>query len=196
MTKTSISLLDRLRAGADSESDSWQQFMDIYTPLLRSWIGRYEMQPNDVDDLVQEVMIVVLRELPAFRHSGRRGAFRAWLRMTVANRLRNFWRARRHRPVVRGGTEAWGELDQLTDPYSNLSRLWDHQHDQHVTRQLLRLIEGDFTPNTWQAFRLVVLDGAKADQAAAELKMSVNAVFIAKSRVLSRLREVGRGLVN
>jgi RNA polymerase sigma-70 factor (ECF subfamily) len=87
-------------------------------------------------------------------------------------------------------------LDQLQDPDSGLSHLWDQEHDQHIVRRLLAMIEPHFSPSTWQAFRRVVLDGARPDTVAAELGLSVNAVFIAKSRVLQRLREEGRILLD
>ena len=195
MAETSISLLEQLRATTDPQSLSWQRFTDIYTPLLGTWMGRYQLQPSDADDLVQEVLLAVSRELAEFRHSGRVGALRAWLRTIMVHRLRNFWRSRQNRPVARGGSDVLEQLDQLADPRSSLSRVWDREHDQHVTRELLKLIQPDFSPNTWQAFRRVVLEGAQPDAVAAELEISLNAVFIAKSRILNRLRQVGRGFI-
>jgi RNA polymerase sigma-70 factor (ECF subfamily) len=115
--------------------------------------------------------------------------------MTV-NRLRNFWRARQARPAAIGGNHLDHVLDQLEDPHSDLSRLWNHEHDQHVVRRCLELIEPEFAPSTWQAFRRVTLDGADVDAVAAGLGLTPNAVFIAKSRVLSRLRQEVRGLVD
>jgi RNA polymerase sigma-70 factor (ECF subfamily) len=86
-------------------------------------------------------------------------------------------------------------LDQLEDPNSDLSRLWDQEHDQHVVRRLLDLIEPDFRPTTRQAFRRQVVDGAPAEVVALELGLTVNAVLIAKSRVLQQLRRQAGGLV-
>ncbi len=87
-------------------------------------------------------------------------------------------------------------LDQLEDPASNLSRRWDREHDQHVLERLLELIEPDFRPATWQAFRRQVIDGASPETVAAELGLTVNAVLIAKSRALSHLRRNAAGLVD
>ena len=80
-------------------------------------------------------------------------------------------------------------LDQLADPASSLSLIWDQQHDRHVARRLMELIEPQFEAKTWEAFRRVAIDGIKAATVATELDMSVNAVLLAKSRVLARLRE-------
>jgi RNA polymerase sigma-70 factor (ECF subfamily) len=193
VSDTPDSLLERLRLRPDPAS--WQRLVDLYTPLIRDWLRRQSVQPTDIDDLTQEVLGAVTRELPQFRHDLRRGAFRRWLRTVTVNRLRNFWRAARHRPAV--GSAAFDEaLDRLADPDSDLSRLWDEEHDRHVVRRLLELIEPEFEPGTWRAFRLLVLDGMPARDVAAELGTSVNAVRIAKSRVLSRFRQEIEGLVD
>jgi RNA polymerase sigma-70 factor (ECF subfamily) len=194
MAETSATLLERLRDRADAEA--WRRLVDLYTPLLCGWLRRQALQEADVDDLVQEVLATVATEAPAFRHSGRPGAFRHWLRAILANRLREFWRARRARPTATGDSDFAALLDQLADPDSGLGRLWDQEHDQHVARRLLALIEPQFAPSTWRAFRRVVLDGAKPDEVAAELGVTANAVFIAKSRVLQRLRQEARDLLD
>jgi RNA polymerase sigma-70 factor (ECF subfamily) len=194
MSETSLSLLDRLRLQPDAES--WQRLVDVYTPLIHAWLRRHGVSPADADDLTQEVMAVVVRELPGFQHNQRHGAFRSWLRTITANRLRASWRSRQRRPVATGGSDFLKMLDELEDPDSDSSRLWDQQHDQHVARRLMELVEPQFEPTTWRAFRRVVLDGVKAAVAAAELNISVNAVLLAKSRVLSRLRQEMQGLTD
>jgi RNA polymerase sigma-70 factor (ECF subfamily) len=77
----------------------------------------------------------------------------------------------------------------LEDPQSDLSRQWDREHDQHVVRQLLRRVVLEFKPRTRQAFRRNVLDGVPPARVAEELGISVQAVYIAKSRIMRRLRE-------
>jgi RNA polymerase sigma factor (sigma-70 family) len=194
MSPTSATLLERLRDRADSEA--WQRLVDLYSPLLSNWLRRHALQNADEDDLVQEVLLTVAREAPRFQHSGRPGAFRNWLRTILANRLREFWRDRRLQPSGTGDSDIVGMLDQLEDPDSSLSHLWDQEHDQHIARRLLAMIEPQFAPATWQAFRRVVLEGARPDAVAAEMGLTVNAVFIAKSRVLQRLRSESRGLLD
>jgi RNA polymerase sigma-70 factor (ECF subfamily) len=193
MSETSISLLDRLRLQPDD--DSWKRFLDLYVPLIRGWLRRYDVTAEDADDLAQEVLAVVVRELTDFRHSRQPGAFRHWLRTVTVNRLRALWRARRGGGAT-GGSAMADMLEQLADPNSSLSRLWDRQHDQHVARRLMESIRPQFAEKTWQAFRRVVLDGLQAAVVAEELGLSVNAVLLAKSRVLSRLRQEMRGLTD
>jgi RNA polymerase sigma-70 factor (ECF subfamily) len=193
MSETSLSLLDRLRIRSDA--DSWRQLIEMYTPLIQGWLRQQGVPATDADDLTQEVMAVLVQELPHFQHNRRRGAFRNWLRTITVHRLRALWRARNRRPAA-GGSDCLKLLDELEDPESALSRLWDQQHDQHVARRVLALVEPRFEPTSWQAFRRVVLDGLKAQVVAAELGISVNAVLLAKSRVLSQLRREMDGLTD
>jgi RNA polymerase sigma-70 factor (ECF subfamily) len=194
MSDTPVSLLERLRRRPDEAS--WQRLVALYTPLLRGWLRRHALHAQDAADLTQDVLVVVVRELPHFEHSGQLGAFRHWLRSILTNRLRDFWRAKRFRPVATGDSAFAGMLDQLQDPHSDLGRRWDEEHNEHVARHFLALIESEFQPTTWRAFQRVVLAGDKPAVVAQELGLSVNAVFIAKSRVLSRLREEMAGLTD
>ena len=184
---TSASLLERLRDRGDAQA--WQKLVLLYTPLMRDWLRPAGLQAADADDLTQRVLEVVVRKLPQFQHDGRPGAFRAWLHAITVNLLREFWRTRS--PAAQSADL----LGQLEDPASDLGRWWDEEHDRHVLNGLLRLVERDFAANTWRAFRRVVLDDLPADAVAAELGMTVNAVLIAKSRVLSRLRQEASGMV-
>src|SRR5262245_12135499 len=93
---TSLSLLERLRRQPDA--GSWRRLVDLYSPLLHAWLRRHGVQPHDTDDLVQEVLSVLVRELPQFQHNQRPGAFRAWLHGILVHRLRAFWRSRGAQP--------------------------------------------------------------------------------------------------
>jgi RNA polymerase sigma-70 factor (ECF subfamily) len=194
MQATPISLLERIRLGPDPAS--WERLVELYTPLIRNWLGRHALQPSDAEDLTQEVLGVLVRELPQFRHDLRPGAFRRWLRTITVNRLRNFWRGRRSHLVATGAGDFEDQLARLEDPDSDLSRLWDEEYNRHVLRRLLEFIQPEFEPTSWQAFRLAVLEDRPTAEVAAELGISVNAVRIAKSRVLRRFRQEITGLLD
>ncbi len=182
MDTTSVSLLERLRRQPDAQS--WQQLVAIYQPWLRGWLQAHFLQSADAEDVVQEVLAVLVREIGHFEHNGRRGAFRTWLRGIVVNRLREF---RRKSAAV--SAEMASQLDQLADEDSRFSQMWDREHDQYVVNQLLAKIAGDFQPITWRAFQAFVLEEKSATQVAAELGISEGAVWTAKSHVLKRLRQ-------
>jgi RNA polymerase sigma-70 factor (ECF subfamily) len=193
--ETSVSLLERLRT-RPAETD-WRRLDHLYRPFVRRWLLRIDpaLPYHDTEDLAQEVLSVVVHELAAF-HRERLGSFRRWLRTIVVFRLKGFWRSRRNRPAPVAGAEADALLRQLEEEGSELSRQWDDEHHRHVIGRLLELMEAEFQPVTLEAFRLLVFEDLKAADAAARLGTTVNAVLRAKSRVLSRLRQEGRGLLD
>lgn len=193
MSDTSVSLLLRLQR--ESDPASWQRFVDVYAPLIGRWLNRSSLQQADYDDLIQEVLKIVVQKVPEFERR-REGSFRAWLRVVTANCLREHWRSEKYRPLASGDTDFLKRLQELEDPQSPLAQAWEAEHDRHVVRRLLELIGPQFEPSTLQAFRSVVFDGQKPAQVAAELGISVNAVLLAKSRILRQLRREMDGLLS
>jgi RNA polymerase sigma-70 factor (ECF subfamily) len=183
---TSVSLLDRLKA-ARPEAVDWQHLQSIYLPLIRRWLRRVPGLGDEADDLAQEVFLVVIRELPRFERR-REGSFRAWLRMIAVNKARSYCKQRDRRPAV-GLDLTDGFLEKMADPDSDLAREWDREHDEHVVRKILAAVQPDFSPATWEAFRRFALEGLPAARVAEELGLTENAVLLAKSRVIRRLRE-------
>lgn len=194
MKPTSLSLIDRIIEVGDSES--WERLTAVYEPLLRQWLKKYGVQNADADDLIQEVLAVLTKELPQFQHSRRLGAFRSWLRRILVNRLRNHWRSRKYQPKARGSTSLLEQLDCLESDDTDASQLWNVEHDRKVLSQLVEIIRPQFQPKTWEAFRQQMFDGRRADAVAADLNMSIGSVYVARSRVLAALRREADGLVD
>jgi RNA polymerase sigma-70 factor (ECF subfamily) len=194
MEQTSVSLLEKLQAPGDQEA--WDRLVGLYAPLLRQWLRSFDVQSADAEDLVQDVLTVVVRESPKFVHNQQAGAFRAWLRKTLVNRLRNFWRQRQHQPVAAGGSSAAERLQELEDDASQASRLWDEQHDRATLSRLLAQIRGRFQPKTWDAFQRQLFGGQRADEVARDLGMPLGSVYVARSRVLAALRREAAGLID
>ena len=192
MDVTRQSLLVRAQAG---DEGAWRDLTDLYRPLIVGWLRRQAVPDGEVDDLVQEIFLAVVRGLPSFSHSGRRGAFRSWLRTIASNYSCDYWKspARRAAP---GDDAAAVALGLLEDPDSLLNRYWDEEHDRYVLRCLLELAELEFEPTTVRAFRRLALEGASGSEAAGELGLSLAAVYAARSRVLRRLRELAEGLLD
>src|SRR5262245_21026841 len=176
--ETSVSLLNRLAAAPTD--DDWRRLLDLYQPLLRAWLARAGASASDADDLTQDILLVVFREVAGFVRHGP-GAFRAWLRTIFVHRARNYFRSRRHHPTATGDSDFHRRLDELESPDSALSGLWDSEHDKYVAASLMRRVQGDFEPATWQAFRRHVLEGERAARVAAALGLSRNSVLMAKS---------------
>ncbi len=193
MDQTRQSLLLRVQNG---EPNAWKDLTDLYRPLIFGWLHRQGAPAADLEDLSQDVLLSVVKHLPGFQHTGQRGAFRAWLRTIVCSRTADYWRALDARTLATGGSGAAAALQQIADPDSKLNRQWDEEHDRYVLRRLLDLVEEEFEPLTLSAFRRVSLDGVSGAEAAQELGMSVAAVYMAKSRVLARIRQEAEGLID
>jgi RNA polymerase sigma-70 factor (ECF subfamily) len=193
MHETRNSLLLRAQNG---EANAWKDLTDLYRPLILGWLNRQGVPASDREDLGQEVLLSVVKHLPTFQHSGQRGAFRAWLRTIVCRRTADYWRAIDTNALATGGSGATAALQQIADPDSELNRQWDEEHDQYVIHCLLDLVDEMFEPVSLQAFRRLTLDGASGAEVAQELGLSVAAVYVAKSRVLARIRQEAAGLID
>jgi len=190
---TPIPLLEQL-AVASSEA-GWERFVFLYEPFLRGQLRRYGLQHCDEADLIQEVFAVVLRRLPEFRHNGQSGAFRAWLREIVVHTAQHFFGQQRLRAAVNVGGWAGELAEELADGDSPLAAEWDREHDLYVTARLLELVRAEFDETHYQAFRRTALDEQPIAAVADALGVTANVVYIARSRVLARLRAISRGLM-
>lgn len=193
MDETSESLLAEVRHGERDEA--WQRLVDCYTPFLRAILLRRGIGSGDVDDVIQNVLAVVVRRIPEFERQ-RTGAFRTWLRSICANCFREFWRAKGKQARVNQVANFADLVADLSDDQSDLSRYWEQEHDNFVLGELLKAVRGEFRETTYEAFRRLALDGESVDSVAGDLGISVNAAFVARSRVLKRLREVGAGMID
>ena len=109
--------------------------------------------------------------------------------------MKDYCRGQKYRPIATGDSDFQHRLDELESPESALSKLWDREHDRHVAASLMERVQGDFDPMTWQAFRRHALEGEPPARVALALGLTLNAVLLAKSHVLKRLRQEVAGLV-
>ncbi len=183
---TSVSLLHKLaEQGRDAD---WLVFQNLYRPFVIQQIARFPDLRPQAEDLSQEVMLVVFQQLPEF-HRQRKGSFRNWLRTICLHRMQDAARKLAH------GRQVLAKLAESAEASSQWSVQWDREHDQHVLRQLMGRVENEFEPQTWQAFLMYAIAGRPVRQVASELNLTPNAVLLAKSRVLRRLREEASGMV-
>jgi RNA polymerase sigma-70 factor (ECF subfamily) len=182
---TSISLLERLRQPSDQ--DAWRRFVHLYSPLLYYWARGVHLPAADAADLVQEVLLVVVEKMPEFVYDPHR-SFRGWLRTVTLNKWRERCRKYASAPPMNDAG-----LSGLTD--GNGTDLFaETEYRQWLVRQALEIMQGEFEPTTWKACWETTVSGRPAAEVAAELKVSVDVVYGAKSRVLRRLREELAGL--
>lgn len=187
MNTTPVSLLERLRL--PDQQEAWNRFVALYTPLLYHWARRVGLSATDAADLVQDVLLLLVRKLPAFNYQpGKR--FRGWLWTVLVNKYRENHRRRDHVNQAAGADH----LRDLSTP-DELEEISETEYRHNLVRQALRLMQAEFQPTTWKACWESVMEGKSAEALAAELRMSPGAVRAAKFRVLSRLRGELRGLL-
>src|SRR5262249_50741491 len=166
---TPPSLLERLRQ-QPVESNSWRRFVELYAVWLGTWLVRLAGKSSlaaeqDQEAVGRNVLLRMAREADTGQTNGRPGGFRAWLRKTFVDCLREYIKKK---GATIGGLDEL--LTQLIEPGSVLSTRWDQEHHAYVVGQLLERGRKRFTADTWEAFRRTVLAGQTPAQAAAAMK--------------------------
>jgi RNA polymerase sigma-70 factor (ECF subfamily) len=185
---TPVTLLERLRD--PGERDAWTEFVQIYAPLLFHWSRGTGLQAADAADLVQEVFTTLVQKMPDFVYDHHK-SFRSWLRTITLNKWRDRARARKATAVdPRDRLLANAAVD---DPVDFLA---ESEYRHFLTCRALQVMKADFRPETWRACWMTVGEGRPAQAVAAELNITVSAVYSATCRVLGRLRQELAGLLD
>jgi RNA polymerase sigma-70 factor, ECF subfamily len=180
MPDTSLTLLDRLRRS--DQPEAWTRFVRLYAPLLLRWASYQGFSEADAEDLTQTVLIKLIRLLPSYaRREGQ--SFRGWLFTICKNECRDF-RSRRATRALPKADGLSGVMDDTPD--ENLS---ESEYRSQLVQRALELVRADFSFSTWEAFTRFVLEGKPAADVARELCISSNAVYLARNRILTRVRE-------
>jgi RNA polymerase sigma factor (sigma-70 family) len=189
---TRASLLARL--GDPDDRAAWQQFVELYGSLVYGFARRRGLQDADAADLTQDVFLALARSAGRWRYDARRGSFRGWLYGVTRNTLAKFLQRRQSQPQGSGDTNARLRLDEEPSPGEDAEEAWEQEFQQQLFRVAAEQVRPSFSPSTWQAFWGTAVEGKSAAAVAAELGLSVGAVYVARSRVLARLTEQIQGM--
>lgn len=182
--KTRATLLLRIR---DTDNDAaWNEFVSIYGPLIRGFCLRRGLQESDAADVSQEVIRKVAGTVHSFEYEPERGSFRSWLFTVVRNQINLFIRKQKRQPSVWNDTAIIRRLE--ADSTFDLESEWDREYNEHVLNWAAGTVRREFKESTWRAFWRTAVEGVDAPRAAAELGLTVGAVYIARSRVLARMK--------
>jgi RNA polymerase sigma-70 factor (ECF subfamily) len=187
---TRLSLLVRLRDARDD--GAWAQFVDVYAPLVFGFARKHGLQDADAADLTQDVLQAVSGGIRRLDYDPRRGTFRGWLFTVVRNKLRNFLAAQKRPGRGTGDTDAQQRLQELPARADDEAAWWDQEYERRVFSWAAEQVRGAFQESTWQAFWHTAVEGKTGPQAARALGLSVAAVYLAKGRVMNRLKELIR----
>ena len=179
LPRTRLSLLVRLRDAGDAAA--WRTFLDVYAPAVFAFARRNGLQPADAADLTQDVCRNVSTALRDARFDPDRGKFRGWLFAVVRNQLKMFRRAQARHPR---GAELPADVQDATD-----DEAWDLECRRRLFAWACDRVRPTVSPATWQAFWRTAVDGLSGEAVAAATGLSPAAVYLAKSRVLAKLRQ-------
>jgi RNA polymerase sigma-70 factor (ECF subfamily) len=186
---TRASLLVRLRDPRDGAA--WGEFVDLYAPLLYGYLRKQGLQDADAVDLSQDVLGAVAGAVGRLEYDPSRGAFRNWLFTVVRRKLSNWRRAQRNRPDGAADRESHRILKQLPAPEAAEAE-WEAEWQRRLFAWACEQVRPDVTETTWQAFWRTAIDDQPGKQVAADLGLTVAAVYRARSRVLARLKDLIR----
>ena len=183
--ETRDSLLLRLTDAADHEA--WCQFTAIYRPLVYRVARRRGLQDADAQDLAQQVLLSVAGAIGRWQAKPKRAKFRTWLHTVARNAVIDHLRDARL-DVAEGGTTARLRLQEEADGRVDEAEL-EREYQRELFRLAARGVRGEFAETTWLAFWLTAVEGLPIPAVADELGKTVGAVYVARSRVMQRLRD-------
>jgi RNA polymerase sigma-70 factor (ECF subfamily) len=186
--ETRASLLVRIRDPRDERA--WAEFAAIYAPLVRRLARVRGLQEADAADLSQDVLRAVAGAIERYDPDPKLGSFRAWLFTIARNLILNLLAAQRRHPRGSGDTDVNRLLEQQPAPDPEDTALFDAEYRRQLFRWAADRIRGEFRPTTWQAFWRTGVQDESPKGVAADLGLTLGALYVARSRVMARLRQV------
>jgi len=193
---TSGTLIRRWRR---QDPEAWERLTYLYFPLIYDWCRRKGLAPEDSRDVSQNVFMSIAKCTMRFQHEEGANSFRGWLWGVTNNHVKYYLRQQAGQPQATGGSSALrrlADIGKVAEAIDDAAEQVDGRNSERgVLKRAVKLMQKDFEEPTWQAFWSTAVEGRPAADVAADLKISTNAVYLAKSRVLRRLREEFEGLI-
>lgn len=194
---TRRSLLTRLRDWDDQQA--WREFFDLYWRLIYSVARRAGLGEAEAQDVVQETMMVVAKEMPGFRYDPSRGSFKAWLHTVIRGRLSRHWRKAVRVRRLETRTESDEEFDDAAEEPAappEFEAVWQTEWEQNLIKAALRGVQAKVSPRQYLLFSLATLKEVPTNVITERYEASRTQIYLAKLRVgrlfkreLERLRE-------
>jgi RNA polymerase sigma factor (sigma-70 family) len=184
---TRASLIVRLRCSEDV--DAWGEFVDIYQPLIFRVAKKHGLQDADASEVAQEVLTRVAKAIDRWNPDPERGTFRGWLYRITRNLTVEFLRTDKRRPLTQDNSAVDRAIGNVVADSNGASREFQIEYERQMFAWAAEQIETTFQSNTWQAFWLTAVKQQSVESVAKKLSMTKGAVYIARSRVMAKLKE-------
>jgi RNA polymerase sigma-70 factor (ECF subfamily) len=188
---TSPTLLGRL-ARVPSDQSAWGEFAERYGAKIYGWCRCWHLQEADAEDVTQEVLAKLAQKMQSFAYDPGR-SFRAWLKTVVHHAWRDFVGSRERHETGSGDTGVL-EMLQSIQARDDLAAELDEEFARELLDEAMARVQARVQPHTWEAFRLLALDGLSGAIVAGRLGMKVATAFVARSKVQKMIEEEVRRL--
>jgi len=182
--ETRASLLVKLRD--HQNASAWQDFTDLYTPVIRKTALRMGLQVADVENVVQEVLLAVSQSIDQWLDNPQRGSFRGWLSRIAKNKTLDLLTRKATRPES-GPSREW---DAIPAALSSLSSYWDQEYRWELLVRAAKHVREAVAEATWQAFWLSTIENRPIADVARQLGVRQGLVYLSRCRVLDRIRKL------
>lgn len=183
--KTRASLILRLQDAADVVA--WEEFVQVYSPVVYRVAITRGFQTADAENIVQEVLLAVAKSMTGWLERTDRGSFRAWLLRIARNEAYDLINSRSTRPLGADGPEAERMLAELPD-VSEVSSNLDLEYERSVFRWAADQVRDSVAEHTWRAFWLTQIEERSIQETSGMLGVREGAVYVARSRVMTRIK--------
>src|SRR3954451_2804723 len=188
---TRVSLLSQLRQHP-SDQAGWDEFVERYGRHIYRWCRQWKLQDADAEDVTQNILVKLIQNLRTFAYDPSR-SFRGWLKTVAHHAWRDFEDSRRHARPAAGDSQVRELLSTLEAP-EDLARKLEEAFDLELLEAAKVRVRLRVAPHTWEAFRLVALEGLPVAEVAARANLQAAMVYVAKSKVQRMLQEEIRKL--
>ncbi len=188
-SETRKSLLERVKDLKDQAS--WNEFVDRYGPEIYRWCIENGLQVSSAEDVTQEVLRKLVEKMQEFDYNQQKGSFRGWLKTVTKNTIRDLGKKWENRIAGSGKTDVNQFLHRIVgrESLAELQIAVENQHEKELFAEAEKRVKQRVKEKTWLAFQYTAIENLPAATVAEKLEMQISEVYIAKSRILKRLRE-------
>jgi RNA polymerase sigma factor (sigma-70 family) len=168
--------------------DRWQEFVNLYGPLITRYLRRKGVPDGDAEDLCQDVLAILVRRIPRWNYDPSRGRFRGYVKTIVAHAAQRFWEQRKRGREAVGGTAHRDMLEARPEGEGAGDEWFEQEWQRSAFELACKQVQAEVDARTWKVFVEHAISGRSPGEVAAEHGMNVGNVYVIRTRVIRRLR--------